>query len=270
MWLWLRKKLPKSFQLWSKLTGYVGALHLVVLFGLFFVYKGDNHSLSFTLNRHIDLSAAVVFLPLQKRAGIANVAGNNQKPAQAAEQPVIKKAEEKAPKTAKAKKESSYAKATEDKKATTCMATAPSKKKAKSKPKKLVAQKKEEPKKEIEPEPEAKKVEELLPLATTADVANAQVGTENIQYLGQLDLEALQMHNAINDEVGQHWSPPPGISKNAMCELNVIVGWDGAINFSIKESSGIPMYDVSVRSAMLKVAFPKQLWGKEFSIVFKQ
>lgn len=269
MWLWLRKRLPRYLTLWSKLAAYVGGLHLIVLFALFFVYQGDNHSFSFTLNRHIDLSAAVVFLPLQKRAGIANQAGGAQKAADGAEQPVAKKVEEKTPKAAKVKPA----------KATTCIALTTPKKKVKvkdKKSKKTVAQKKalpveekkEEPKKEIAPEP--KKMEELALLATTTDVAHANVGFENVQYLGQLDLQALEMEQAVNSEIQQHWTPPPGISNDAVCEVNILVSWEGAVNFTIENPSGIAMYDVSVRSAMMKVTFPKQLWGKSFSITFKQ
>jgi hypothetical protein len=287
MWLWLRKKLPKSFQLWSKLIGYVGALHFIVLFCLLFVYKGDNHSLSFTLNRHIDLNAAVVFLPLQKRVTNTNATSAAGKPTQSVAKLEEKKIEDKIVRAPKTKKE----------KASTCIATAAPKKKAKSINKKIVnkiqdkkpsseALAKEDKQKnkeleKIEPEikkpspdtlaQDTKKVEELSLLATTTDAANAQTSTENIQYLGSLDLQALEMENILVAEVGQYWSPPPGISKNAVCEASVLVSTEGKIaTCTIKKTSGITIYDVTARNALLKVSLPKQFWGKEFSITFKQ
>lgn len=270
MWLWLRKKLPKSFQLWSKLIAYVGGLHLLALFALFFVYKGDYHSFSFDLNHHIDLGAAVVFLPLQKKAQESNeIGGCTQKQTMTQEiQPIEKKElkitsvkPEKATtlttiKTPKKKIKSSK----KNKKATT------QKKNKQSEP----AQKDPKPIKEI-PQPIETKPIDQMPLSTiNTDAVQTYTGFENVQYLGQLDLEALQVQEAVASEIHKHWSPPPGISKKAVCELDILVSWEGMVNFTLKKSSGIAIYDISARSAMLKVSFPKQLWGKQFLIAFKQ
>lgn len=264
MWLWLRKRLPKSLALWSKLVAYVGGLHCIVLFMLFFVYQGDNQHLSFVINRSIDINAAVVFLPLQKRAGALNTAGNGVQ-AKSVESPKVKEPVKEPVSAALA-----LTKKKSEKAATTITATQ-SKKKAEKKSKKLVAQKKDQtkPEKPVEPKPVIQtKPDETLSVASTS-TAVAQ-STENIQYLGRLDLQALEIQEAINSEVGQHWSPPPGIAKSAVCQAYVTVGWDGTVICTIEKSSGIAIYDVSARAAMRTVSFPKQLWGKSFSLTFKQ
>jgi hypothetical protein len=272
MWLWLRKKLPKSYQLWAKLGAYVGGLHAVLLFAVLFVYKSDDQSFSFDLNRHIDLNAAVVFLPLQKKAGMPA-----HKKRARTYSPVYQQepAEPLQP-------ESKVKEAIKAEKATTLAAgLAPKKKalRAPKKAKKLIAQTAKKapnaaPKKSesVATAPEAcqpvKQQEQSV--AQAVDAVQSSTGFDNVQYLGQLDLQALEMQDAIAGEVHKYWSPPPGISRTAVCEVDVLVSWEGLVNFTIKKSSNIPMYDVSVRTAMMQISLPKQLWGKNFSIAFKQ
>ena len=68
MWLWLQKKLPKVLTLWAKLLLFTSGMHLVFLFVMLFLYKGDAGQFAFEINTAIDANAVVVFLPLQKKA----------------------------------------------------------------------------------------------------------------------------------------------------------------------------------------------------------
>ncbi len=75
---------------------------------------------------------------------------------------------------------------------------------------------------------------------------------------------------ALRKELSRHWTPPHGISDTSMCEITTYVGNNGVVTDSvITQSSGILMYDVSARAAILAMDLPRWTWGTSFTITFK-
>lgn len=228
---------------------------------LFFVYRGDFSGLRIDINAQAyDPDAMVVFLPLQKKvvqqqnkkSKLKRAAINNER-----DKEIKKKIEKKVAQ-----------------KSPTMLAQAIAKKvvpKKKLEKKPVVQEKKviEEPKQEIKEEvvPQQEEIKEV----TTPLPQQVEAEGSNIRYMGQHDLDAMQMQDYISSEIGAHWKPPVGIANNVMCEINIVVNWQGMLqDVRIVTPSGSAMYDVSARSAVLAMQFPKWLWGKEFIISFKQ
>ncbi len=76
---------------------------------------------------------------------------------------------------------------------------------------------------------------------------------------------------ALRKEISKHWKPPHGIPDTCTGEITTYVGNNGVITDSvITQSSGILMYDVSARAAILASELPRWTWGTSFTITFKQ
>lgn len=73
-----------------------------------------------------------------------------------------------------------------------------------------------------------------------------------------------QVHKEIVDAVCRWWQLPLGAEAEKNCVIMVKVSESGACQeLVVKESSGIPAYDIAAKSAVLKAQFPKIVWGKE-------
>lgn len=251
MLLWLQKNLPKSIVLLGKLLAFSTSFHVIVLFVLFFIYTGENNNFSFQISKDILHSdAPVVFLPLYKRIA--------PKKALKSQKTIDKKKDIIEPKLSNEGK----AKPAKIDKATTIVQAAPKKAKPQKKEKQELV--KPEPAKIV---PERKGEKEI---ALTQNAAQ-QSNETDIQYIGRDDLNALQMQEFINQEIGNHWNPPLGVPSDAFCEIKVIVNWQGALSdCKISKASKVIIFDISARKAVKAMAFPKWLWGKEFTITFQQ
>jgi len=279
MWLWLQRSLPKAATVWAKLIVFSASFHLVILFMVFFIFKGETSGFNFQVNKDLLHSdAPVVFLPFHKR--ISSKAGGKAGKKMQQKASIVK------PKVAEPVKEKKEPKVKKADIATTLVASRMIKKKEAATKKEAAAKKKAEALKiaEAQKEAEAKKLaeepsfakasadrQEKLIKKETQLAQNVDSQGNEIRYVGRDDLDALQMQEFINQEVGQHWNPPIGIPKDAACEIKLVVNWQGALNeIKMLAASGIAIYDISVRNAVQKMSFPKWLWGKEFSITFKQ
>jgi hypothetical protein len=123
------------------------------------------------------------------------------------------------------------------------------------------------------------KVQELVPLGVSeedvSDEALAKLDEddlgENVTFVGSHDLEMLQIQEQIKAQVAQHYKPPVGIAKKAVCELAVLVGMDGKPQqVKVKKGSGSMANDMCARAALLKVTFPKKVFGKEIIVELGQ
>ena len=89
--------------------------------------------------------------------------------------------------------------------------------------------------------------------------------------LGREDLASLKIYESIQEEVSQHWKPPVGLSKDLECKIKAVVDNGGKIkNISIEQASGVLAYDMSVRMAFMQVQMPKEVFGKEVILTFRQ
>ncbi len=87
-------------------------------------------------------------------------------------------------------------------------------------------------------------------------------------YVGQYDLETIQLAQQVAAEVATVWRPPAGF-RNRSCTVRCILDWQGGItSLAFEQPSGSPVFDVSVKQAMHKMKFPKELYGKEIILPF--
>ncbi len=87
-------------------------------------------------------------------------------------------------------------------------------------------------------------------------------------YVGQYDLETLQLAQEVAAEIAQVWRPPAGF-KNKNCTVRCVLDWDGTmISLAFEQSSGSTVFDISVKQAINKMKFPKELYGKEIILPF--
>ena len=94
---------------------------------------------------------------------------------------------------------------------------------------------------------------------------------DNISFVGSRDLEMMHIKEQIQAEIVKYYKPPVGISKKAVCELSALVGPGGkATRVVVKKGSGSMANDVCARAALLKVAFPKEVIGREITIALGQ
>jgi len=85
------------------------------------------------------------------------------------------------------------------------------------------------------------------------------------------EVEALRRGAQLQKELVQKWKPPIGISPDCMCEVSFSVSTSGAIeDLKMAKSSGVMMYDISVRQALFAMKMPQWTYGKPLIISFKQ
>lgn len=271
MWHWLLEKVPKRFQLIFKLIVFSTGFHCLILFLLFFLYKGSTSIFSFDLSRiAIDTDATIVYMPLHKSLNGNQV---NKKGGNAGKNNSQKDVTEKniEPKRSLAKNEKSPTMLVAEK----VRAKAKKKVAQKKETKNILAKKQEKDveKKQKEAVQEEKKLEDVKVAHVDEKALSAQGAGDgsNIIYVGREDLEMLQLQQSICSEIGEHWKPPRGVPKDKTCVVRVLVDWHGVVkDIVVEKASGIAMYDVSVRSAVSALHVPQAAWGKELSITFKQ
>ncbi len=68
----------------------------------------------------------------------------------------------------------------------------------------------------------------------------------------------------IIEAVRRWWQPPLGVGTSLCCTIKVKISVSGAVeSIAVEHSSGIPLYDISAKTALVKSNFPKKIWGKE-------
>ena len=144
--------------------------------------------------------------------------------------------------------------------------------KKKSAEKKVIeVEKKVEEKPKLEPEKKTEikmpeQISENISLAATPSNADNQ----NVLYVGQQEMDALQMQDYIQQEMAQHWSPPAGMRKNISCIIKVMIGFDGAVTkIDVEESSGVLIFDGAAKRAAAQLTPPQWALGKEIILTFK-
>ncbi len=80
-----------------------------------------------------------------------------------------------------------------------------------------------------------------------------------------------QYQRYIQKEVERVWRPPLGVRKGIECHVVFWVDlWGKVEKFEMIKPSGVLIYDLSVSRAADKFRFDRRLWGKQFTIVFRQ
>lgn len=83
----------------------------------------------------------------------------------------------------------------------------------------------------------------------------------------QDDQRFMQLYNAI----ACFWAPPVGIASDSICEITITVGYDCVLKtVEITKKSGILMYDLAARKAVMQTKFPLWAAGKTITVRFEQ
>lgn len=96
---------------------------------------------------------------------------------------------------------------------------------------------------------------------------------ENLEFsLGDLsDMRLRGYYEYIQKEVSRLWRPPVGVAKGTECSLSFYINSEGKVeNFEIIKRSDVLIYDLSVLRVAQNYEFDKCLWGKKFTINFRQ
>lgn len=257
--------------------------HLCILCALFVIYRGNEPYHILVTGTMINTDVPIVFLPMHKtlmqkggqkkstvesspvkstvetvaptKKGTVAVALPDRNPSRRLKAPQ----DEKVKKNKKNKKE---VKSNKSKKESPKPVEDPSRriKDAPQDEKKLVeAEKKPEPPQPVRAE------------ALEASIIDASLNTgDPVLYVGQQEMDALQMQDYIQQEMAQHWSPPAGMRKDISCIIKVMIGFDGVIStIEIAESSGVFIFDGAAKRAAAQLTPPQWAYGKEILLTFK-
>ena len=122
----------------------------------------------------------------------------------------------------------------------------------------LLAKKDEKRKPKKEPEKKILKKEE-------------QVEDVDFDLLGSDNPELRAYQRSIRIEVCRLWHPPLGVSKGTESILQFVVDRSGEVEkFEFIKKSNVLLYDLSISRVANKFKFSNFLWGRKFSIVFRQ
>lgn len=276
MSLWQHKNIHKRHLLWAKLFGICLFSHLIFLFWVFCVYRESDYTVSISLNKKLDYSAPILFVPrgVQTQTAPTAVKPTPAKATAAAAKPATIKPITKSPAPKKAPTVMAQTVKPELPKPT----PAPVVKKEDVKP---IETKKETPKKEEPiPTPVKKEAAPIVPPKEAAPVAKAldiqqtivPIIPENAHVSDNYrEVEALRRHAQLQNEIINCWKPPFGVPPTCGCDISFSVSPTGTVHdVIIKKSSGVVMYDISARQALHAMTMPKWTHGKQLIINFKQ
>lgn len=147
-------------------------------------------------------------------------------------------------------------------------------------PPQVTEQKKPELPKEIKPQPQPEPVvaQAPVPLPEKNELAPQSIEPttlapiaigEPLNNVVQDPLFAKQ-YAVLQEEVGRHWKPPAGIQPRNTCHISACVAHDGTLQtLTIAQSSGILVFDIAARKAVVSSELPQWIKGKAITIVFK-
>lgn len=110
-----------------------------------------------------------------------------------------------------------------------------------------------------------------LPAVAEQHRQEGGVSENSVFPVEQPEWYALQLQEALQSELVQHWSVPVGLPSNLMCQITIEVNQQGLVEKSkILRSSGVLVFDVSARTAASNMKLPQIARGKTFVITCKQ
>jgi len=124
--------------------------------------------------------------------------------------------------------------------------------------------------------PEKKQIKEVAkPQFSDASKKNPEpqrIIPENAQISHDYrEVKAMRRTALLQKELANSWKPPVGVPPSVMCEIECSVDINGRVKeITMKKSSEIMMYDLSARHAVFVMKMPQWTYGKTISIVFKQ
>lgn len=115
----------------------------------------------------------------------------------------------------------------------------------------------------IIPEPTAAEPEPETPLELEDD--------SDVIYVNSDTYQMLEVAKALQEAIGHHWAPPVGMPAQTRCQVRVTLSSDGkASDLELVEKSGIAVFDMAARTALLAADYPKSVWGKTMVVHFNE
>ncbi|MBU4269771.1 TonB C-terminal domain-containing protein [Candidatus Dependentiae bacterium] len=140
-----------------------------------------------------------------------------------------------------------------------------------------IIEQKQEPAKKIEPEVISQKIEQPKDIESENIEQEQQLLQDQpddemqINLLGEDDQEIIKYQESIQKEVSRLWHPPIGVPKGSECIVRFYIDNSGNVEkYEIMQKSNILIYDLSITQVAKKFKFEESLWGKNFSIHFRQ
>ena len=102
---------------------------------------------------------------------------------------------------------------------------------------------------------------------------NDKINEEEIHFnlMGENDPQLIKFQESIQKEVARLWKPPIGVPKGTECAVKFLIDNKGNVkDFEISNKSDILIYDLSILRVARQFKFDKFLWGRKFSIDFRQ
>lgn len=261
--------------------------HLLVLFSLFIFYRGNENYHILITGSMINTDVPIVFLPmhksLKKSGGTSvgsarstshsekiepvKVATTIKKQTVAISLPDVKSKKNKKLKKEKAAKADALKKQKASKKEILKQASADAKAKVDKQNERKIELEKPKP---LVPET-AVETSNTIQSHAPQTIQNSDLpASEDVLYVGQQEMDALQMQDYIQKEMAQHWSPPVGMRNDISCEVKIMVACDGTIQkLEIDQSSGVMLFDDAAKRAAWKLTPPQWAYGKELTLTFK-
>lgn len=98
-----------------------------------------------------------------------------------------------------------------------------------------------------------------------------QESPDEILYVNQDTYQQMEIARAVQNSIIEHWVPPLGMPNNIACQVQIIVNGQGkAADVKVLKKSGVAVFDMAARRALLQVDYPKLVWNKTIIVSFNE
>lgn len=105
--------------------------------------------------------------------------------------------------------------------------------------------------------------------ASQESVTEGSGSDETIVYVDQTTFQASVVAQELQTAIAQWWAPPAGMSDAISCDIKVVVTKTGiAGQATVVQKSGVAVYDMAARSALLQTQYPKTVWNRTIIVHF--
>lgn len=102
------------------------------------------------------------------------------------------------------------------------------------------------------------------------EAAHTAAVEQTFEPVSPKEVELLKKINELQKELTRVWHPPVVQKAHPSCTLDIFINWSGAIeSITIKESSGILLFDAAARKAAYDMHIPVWAKGKSITITLK-
>ncbi len=90
---------------------------------------------------------------------------------------------------------------------------------------------------------------------------------DNVIFVGYEQFDECIIGSKIQQAIVQNWTSPVGLDHGVTCEMRITVSQEGlADSIEIIKTSGVLVFDMSARSTLQQIEFPKEIHGKTIMI----